>query len=353
MSQKPLTRKIRQLILVLVCLTALGAILGSLLGHAYGANLPSRSLQLSDSTPSAVATYNFSFVLPSLQNMGSVEIQFCSNDPLQGDVCDPPTGLDATSAVLADQTGVSNYTIGTGSDANKLIIVSPQATAASDLITMTFNNITNPDSPGSYFARIQTFSSIDTSGSYSDFGGIAFSIESAINVTATVPPYILFCTGITIPNDNCTDATGDYIDFGQLSTISPGQGTSQMLAATNAASGYNISVYGTTLTSGVNTIPSIPSSDVSRPGTAQFGFNLRANTSPSGGLDPSGNGSGAPLAGYSTQNFYQFNSGDNIASYIKPDYDRLYTASYIVNVPPTQSAGVYVSTLTYICVATF
>jgi hypothetical protein len=353
MAEKPLASKTRQLFLILVSLISVGIILTNLLGKAYGVNLPSRSLQLSDSTPSAVATYNLSFVLPAAQNMGSIEIQFCSNDPLQGNICNAPTGLNASTAVLANLSGIANYVIGTGSNTNTIVLTSSTATLTSGPITLTLNNLTNPSSPGSYYARIQTFSSTDASGNATNFGGIAFAIESAINVSATVPPYLLFCTGITIPNYNCTNASGDYIDFGQLSTSLAGQGTSQMLAATNAASGYDISVYGTTLTSGVNTISAISPSDVNRPGTAQFGLNLKANNSPAGGLEASGNGSGAPLIGYNKPNFYQFNSGDNIASYFKPDYDRLYTASYIVNVPANQAAGVYVSTLTYICVATF
>jgi hypothetical protein len=123
--------------------------------------------------------------------------------------------------------------------------------------------------------------------------------------------------------------------------------------ATNAGDGYSVTVTGTTLTSGNNTIVSLTTNDVSRPGTAQFGFNLRANAAPSVGSNPSGPGVGAPSSNYNQPDSYRFADGDIIIANSVPDDVRLYTASYIANVPPTQAAGVYVSTLTYVCLAEF
>jgi hypothetical protein len=92
---------------------------------------------------------------------------------------------------------------------------------------------------------------------------------------------------------------------------------------------------------------------VSRPGLPQFGFNLRANSSPAGGSDPIGPGVGTPQAGYNQPNIYRFVNGDVIASTTAPDDIRQYTASYLVNVSAAQPAGIYVSTVTYVCLANF
>ena len=126
-----------------------------------------------------------------------------------------------------------------------------------------------------------------------------------------------------------------------------------ILAATNAQSGYVISVKGTTMTSGTNIINALAANDVSRPGTAQFGLNLRANTTPSGGSNPSGPGFAVPDPNYNVPNTYRFKDGDTLVSTTLPDDRRLFTASYIVNVPKGQAPGIYVSTMTYICVGTF
>lgn len=354
MSLLNIQRKfLSKLFLVLLVTATIGSILNALIGNVYGAQLQSRSLTLTNSQPSVISTYNIGFSLVNYESLGAVLIQFCSNDPLQGDVCQAPAGFNDLSAVLSAQSGINNFSINNLSTVNTIFLQSSSPSNASGPIGFTLDNITNPSSPGSYYARIQTFTQTNGSGTANDFGGIAFAITSAINITAEVPPYILFCTGINIPNDNCTDATGSYVNFGFLANGVAGQGTSQMLAATNAVSGYAITVYGTSLESGINIVNPIYKSDISRPGTSQFGFNLVANSSPSGGLNPSGNGGAAPVTGYNKPNYYQFNSGDIIASYPKPDYDKLYTASYIVNIPATQPPGVYVTTLTYICVATF
>ena len=126
-----------------------------------------------------------------------------------------------------------------------------------------------------------------------------------------------------------------------------------MLVATNAAQGYTIYMGGTTLISGNNIISELVGNDVSRPGVGQFGINLRANSSPSVGSEPAGPGNGVPTTNYGQTNRFRFVSGESLATYPAPDDIRQYTVSYIVNVPATQPSGVYVSTLTYVCLANF
>jgi hypothetical protein len=155
-----------------------------------------------------------------------------------------------------------------------------------------------------------------------------------------------------------------------------------MAASTNAGTGYVITVNGPTLTSGTNTIAGLATPNASVKGVAQFGLNLRANTlaaapgfnpanvtnpTTSADIDLTSNGTslkGQPTADYSTADTFKFVSGDPVAN---SAYDgtntpgttfgatdaQIYTVSYIANVPGSQAAGTYVSTLTYICTPTF
>jgi hypothetical protein len=320
---------------------------------ASGAELGYRSLQLSNANAGQTADYALTFQLSNTNLVGSIVIQFCSNDPFPGTACTPPGGFDASGAVLDSQAGMSGFVIDSASTSNQIILSRPPTTASVGESRYVLNSITNPSSPGTYFARVQTFATDDASGAASDHGGIAFQVNNGVTITATVPPYLIFCTGLTITGFNCVNAQGDYIDLGELSSSQSRRGTSQMLVATNASGGYNISYQGTTLTSGNNVIAGITGGDVSRPGTPQFGFNLRANAAPAVGSDPAGPGTGVPLATYGQPNVYRFGSGETLVSNPQPDNLRLFTASYVTNVPSSQSAGVYVSTLTYICLANF
>jgi hypothetical protein len=192
-----------------------------------------------------------------------------------------------------------------------------------------------------------------------------------------MPESIIFCTGATV-SINCTSATAGTISFNQLfSPADTATATSQMAASTNAATGYAITVNGPTLTSGANTIPGMSSQAAPTVGTSQFGMNLRANTvavaasfpGASANIAPASNGGGLKgqaFTGYQIADQFKFVSGDTVANSSNnggappavdtspgPTNSQVYTASYIVNVAGNQLAGTYVSTLTYICTATF
>ena len=284
--------------------------------------------------------------------VGSISIRFCSNDPNPLRPCTVPTGMDVTGGSLASQSGETGFTY-TTTASNRILLTRAPSAATPGPANYDFQNIINPSSPGTYYIRILTYPTSDASGSYTDEGGIAFAITNQLSITATVPPYLTFCTGITISGLNCANADGDYIDFGELSSAKTSSGSSQMIAATNAQDGYNISVSGTTMTSGTNVITPLSSNDVSRPGTAQFGLNLKSNSVPAAGADPTGPGVAVPQSNYFQSNLYRFVNGETLVSHPKPDDVREYTASYIVNVPKGQAPGIYVTTLTYICLATF
>lgn len=315
--------------------------------------LDNRSLQLLSDAPGVTTTYTFSFTVSNISTIGSMDLLFCSNTPLQYDGCTTPAGFDVTNSQLSSQTGLTDFT--SFVDASNELVLSRTPTFVTEplTVTLTFTNVLNPSSIGPYYARVAVYSSDNATGSTVDFGGLAFAIASNLQISSIVPPYLTFCVGITIPSLDCTTASGDYIDFGNLSSAHSSQAASQMLAATNAANGYVIQVYGETMTSGNNIIPAMTNDATSRPGTSQFGIDLRANTVPAIGNDPTGPGNGQPTVAYDDPNHYQFVSNDTVVSASNPDNYREYTSSYVVNTSSGQAPGVYVSTLTYVCAGSF
>lgn len=347
---------VRKLISVqAICLGIVASLIGVGLLHlsqAYGDQLPSRSITLSRATPSANDTYQIRFTIPNNETLGSIELQICTEGPLPG-TCTGPTGLDMSAAVLSSQAGATGFSIFNVSP-NTITLGRPaQIVAAGTVVTYTIRNVTDPSAVGSYFGRLQTFTSTDGSGASTDFGGLAFAISNAVQISVTVPPYLYFCLGITISSTDCATATGDYLNFGDFSPFVASVAQTQMVAGSNADTGYNIVVSGTTLTSGNNTIPALAALDTSRPGVSQFGMNLVANIDPPVGQNPSGNGSGQPTNGYAQQNLYKFVPGDTVVTVPLPDEPRKYTTSYIANINKNQAAGIYVSTLTYIATGGF
>jgi hypothetical protein len=339
---------------LLLVLTILPACYLTLPVQADG--LDDRSLQLLDDAPSATTTYTFSFMISNSSTVGSFSILFCSNTPLLDDSCTVPVGLDVTNAVLSSQTGLTDFTASAPATNELILSRIPSLITPPVPVTLTFDNVVNPSSigyNGSYYARLAAYSSIDATGTPVDYGGVAFAIANNLQINSIVPPYLTFCSGLVISTFDCSTASGDYINFGNLSTAHSSQAASQLLVATNAPNGYVIQVYGTTMTSGNNVIPAITSDSISRPGTSQFGINLRANAVPAIGADPTGPGSGEPTVNYNNPDHYKLVSNDTIASSLNADDYRKYTASYIVNTSSAQPPGVYASTLTYVCAGSF
>lgn len=321
----------------------------------YGDELLQRSLLLSDAGAGATSTYKLDFTISSPVTVGSIEIQFCANDPLFSDPCTIPTGLNTSTAVLGEQTGVNGFSISsTGTSTNTLVLSHiPSTIMAAEAVSFTLTGIINPSSDGSYYGRVQTFASMDRNGPENDLGGLAFSIDSALQISATVPPYLLFCGGATIPGLNCSAASGDYIRFGDFNSAITSSAQSQLLAATNAPGGYQIEIYGSTMASGNNIISAMSTRNVSKLDTSEFGLNLVANQTPAIGEDPQGPGNVLPMNAYSQPNWYQFNSGDTLVRVMSADSYKKFTVSYMVNVSSNQIPGVYVATLTYVCLASF
>jgi hypothetical protein len=135
-----------------------------------------------------------------------------------------------------------------------------------------------------------------------------------------------------------------------------------MVASTNAGTGYAVTVNGATMTSGANTVSGMNAATTSQFGVSQFGLNVMVNTIPAVGtaITPASNGTNyraQGMTGYDTANTFKFTTGDSVANSgnasLGSSDAQNYTVSYIINVPGSQPAGTYTTTLTYICTATF
>jgi hypothetical protein len=341
---------------ILVCLIAASFLSGAGLlfnGSVSAAEILNRSIEMSDSTTGAQNVgYNISFTLATSGALGSISIEFCSNSTFDTDPCDAPAGMSVSNAHLSSQSGISGFTLSTPNQ--NLLLLSRASTVTTAIpVGFVFSNITNPSDAGSDYVRIDTYASNNGTGPVTDLGGLAFSINNAVNVSATVPPYLLFCAGNSIQAFDCDTSSGNYLDLGGFSSTNTITGTNQLVAATNGQNGYNITVNGTTLESGNNTLAALTAPSSAQVGVNQFGINLRANTSPSSGSNPTGPGVGIPASDYNTPNEFKYNSGDVIASAPNADDYRKYTITYMVNIKQGDPVGVYSSTFTYIALANF
>ncbi len=145
------------------------------------------------------------------------------------------------------------------------------------------------------------------------------------------------------------------IGLGTISTSSAATGSETISAATNGPGGLVVTYNGPTLTSGSNTIAAYSALSSSSPGTAGFGINLKANTVPSVGADPTTNSGTCGVAtNYNTANSYTWiaSTTTSITNVTAPA-DCVYTVSYVGNINTTTKAGSYSTAITYIVSATF
>ncbi|MFZ1248761.1 MAG: hypothetical protein WAQ24_00365 [Candidatus Saccharimonadales bacterium] len=325
------------------------------LPRAHAAEFASREFRAANNTTDATTEYELSFSGQSAGSVRSFRLQLCVNDPFPGQPCTAPNGLSFTAATLASQSGMSGFSLGTTTNANELIVTrSSPAPTTLNRVSFVLQNVHNPSNPGTVYARLESFTGPNATGMRHDAAGLAVAYLSAgLNVKSYVPPFLLFCIANTIQNNDCATAQGNYIDFGEFSPTRTAVGQTQMLVATNADYGYSIRVLGTTMTSGINALPALASSDVSRRGVSQFGLNLRANSVPAVGKNVEGAGVGAVSGDYNRADYFRFVPGETLVSSPDPDNFRLFTISYVANVSKDQAPGIYVSTLTYVALASF
>jgi len=396
--QKIIKKSSRQFSTILLVAILLFSISLTLLGNksAFANQITVRSLTLQagadgGSKRSGHVNHFFSFTVPNVGNgnIGSIEFKYCT---LAAGTCTTPAGLITDnsgtngSVTMGTQSGATGFTLVNATNGAPYITRTAASITAGTALTYQLLNVTNPDAtdcplnnpnPGvsapscTFFVRISTFTATSPGGSAIDTGTVNASVNEQILLTGTMPESLVFCTGATVGTTSgvpdCATATAGAVSFNQLfSPTDTATATSQMAASTNAGSGYIITVNGPTLTSGSNTITQMSSSTTGVRGTSQFGLNLKLNTTatstPAVGIEvaPAANGTnyrGQAITGYNTVDNFKFTTLDTVANSANGGAGgtdaQIFTVAYIVNVPGSQPAGTYTSTLTYICTPTF
>lgn len=150
-----------------------------------------------------------------------------------------------------------------------------------------------------------------------------------------------------------TNASADFTDF---SPAAAATATSSFQVLNYTSYGYVVQILGGPPSNGNHVIGAMGSTDVSHPGTEQFGINLVHNTSPAVfGADPDHGqfGVGSATADYGTANSFRYVEGETIASAPKSSGLTTYTISYIVNVTSVTPGGSYTSDQELVCTGTY
>jgi hypothetical protein len=353
--------------------------------QAFAAQITNRSLTLQAGTdggskPGGVVNHFFAFTIPSTGNVGSIQFQYCT---LAAGACTTPTGLVTSSATYGSESGATGFSLVNTTNGAPYITRSASSISSGTPVSYQLLGVTNPTNTNCYggtapqsnnctfYVRITTYATTNATGGVSDAGVVAASTATQISLTGQMPESLVFCTGGTVGTTvgvpDCGTATSGAVAFNQLfSPTDTATATSQMAASTNAGSGYAITVNGTTLSSGLNTITAMGTSTTGVRGIGQFGLNLKANTvatsTPAVGTEvaPAANGTnykGQAVLNYNSVDNFKFVTGDTVANSSNGGAGgtdaQIFTVAYIVNVSGSQPAGTYTTTLTYICTPTF
>lgn len=352
--------------------------------NVYAGQIINRSLTLragatdGGSKPGGTVNHFFQFTLPSTSSIGSIQFEYCTTAAL---ACIPPNGIDTTGASLGTEAGWTGVSVIKAPTTSTNVFYLKKAVAsgfgsANTVVSYEIAGIKNPSDKATFYVRIKTFASTDTTGTEIDSGVVAAATNEPIVLSGIMPESLVFCTGGNIYTTSgvpdCANAsnTNGSISFNQLfSPTDTAVATSQMAASTNAGWGYIITVNGSTLMSGSDSI--LPMTTMGPPvkGVSQFGMNLMQNTAATNSVifgqpvTPNADAvdyTGVAATGYNTADSFKYTSGDIVATSnptnapsIGATNAQIYTAYYIANVPGKQAAGTYSTTLTYICTATF
>ncbi len=323
---------------------------------AEAAAITSASDTMSSLTVSATSTHTIRFTTPTgaNQNTDTIIITFPSDFNFTSKTIGTvsfthgaTTGAETTETLAASASATAWGAAFSSTQNRVLTLTAPTdgtgaaVLAPGDKIIITYDatNSINPSTPGSYTIAI--------SGAFGDSGDITVNIltTNQVDITATVPQSLTFSISDT------------SISFGTLSAVAAryasGTGSGDtteveahtVVVGTNASNGYTMTVGGSTLTSGANTISAIGSSNTtSSVGSEQFGLRMTAS-----------GGTGAVQAPYAAAGF-AFDTAafpDIIATASGASANTTYSARYIANITANTEAGAYTGAVTYVATANF
>jgi hypothetical protein len=382
----PTVRKVSERVRILagVLLLVASSLLPLFLTQSVQAGtLVNRYIKLSDSSSGHTnTTYSIGFTPTVTTAIKGIVIDFCSDSPVIGATCTPPSGMDIVKASLA-LANITNLTAGftvdtTNSTATRAVLVNGSgSTVATTAATIDLGNgtngVTNPTTTNTaFYARIMTYGATATAqaytssapGSYIDGGGVAVSTAGLIQLTAKVQESLTFCVYTNSPV-NCAAASGTAVTLGDANGVLASTSTSYQSTAgfglqTNAQSGAVVRMKGDTLcrvagscVSSANTITAQGASctaDSTTTSVEQFGMRVS--------VVGTGITATAPYnctAGNHAFDLTNVNTtyGQQIASCSAPIDEAQNTLQFSAKAATTTEAGIYSSTLTFIAVATY
>jgi len=329
-----------------------------------------RSLYINSSVPSATTSYKISFTYNNdsvyTTTVGSIDLLFCLDpipsepitptNPVDHHPCVAPAGLDVSHATLSSQSGETGFSI-LSESSNHIVLTRTPGAVSETPSSYTFDNIVNPtDTTHSFAIRMSDYPSTDASGTLINLGSVISQVTNSIEIDTQVPPVLIFCVAGQVSPDCLQQLGGNFADLGDLFPETTADASSQMAVSTNATNGFVITANGPTIEAGTHVIPAMTTPTINAPGNNQFGINLRANTDP----EPIGsdvqNGVATPavvMPNYDTPNRYMYKDGDIVAEGSDVNLGTIFTVTYIVNVAPDLHAGIYSTTISYICSGRF
>ncbi len=258
------------------------------------------------------------------------------------------TGAESTETLAASASASAWGAVFSGTQNRILTLTAPTdgvgtaALAASDKVIITYDNTNsiNATTANTYVITI--------TGTFGDTGSISIPIltDDSVAVSATVTQSITFSISTTtIGFANLSASAARFATNDLLGSASEVE-AHQVIAGTNAPSGYTVTVKGATLTSGANTITAIGGTNTaSAIGTEQFGIRATAT-----------GGSGAVTAPYAASGFAYAGTAtttSQIASATGATANTTYSLRYISNIATLTEAGSYTTSLTYSATANF
>lgn len=334
-------------------------------------------------------SYRVQFTIPASGGSaaGAFLVDFCSDSPVVGQSCTPPTDMSTTAV----DTSTANTTVSSVA-ASTVKVVPSSDYSAGDPVDVTLTKIDNPSVSGPLYARIITYDTAAHTSNYTttalgtgakDNGGIAAYITSDIGVNAAVRETLTFCVASATITADCGDASSHLpnlelgegtagakaLDASHLSTVDL-----YTLLSTNAGSGAVVKLRSNVSCGGLKRVGAstcdIPPADGTTvanvtQGAASFG--IKADAATGTAVSGSGGTSGnlAPTNSYSTSTYRMYYKSDNTAG-VTSAYgdDFLNTGGHPVNneqlqltlgasVSNVTPAGLYKASLNMIATGTY
>lgn len=318
-------------LLVLLAATIAPAALPAIVAAAQ---VTERSIALSSASKGTTGvSYTINFT--AAEAAGAFVVDFCSDTPIIGQPCTPPTGFSLTAATSSATLNVL--------DANTIVVTS--AIAINDEVSVELANITNPDTAGTMYARIVTYDNATSANAYDseaigsdsvvmDQGGVAIAITDSIGVSGAVLESMTFCAAKIAITANCANASANLpvLKLGEpisgssavaLDNTHVSTGTMYTQISTNAVNGAVINLKSGVTCGGLKRVevltcdiaPALATGILA--GEAKFGVKTSAATGTSGVLDASGTLQPVNLSNYNNTTYalnYVANASSGITS---------------------------------------